>query len=320
MDHQRPPLTRSREPKRLLFFGATLLIPAAFLAFYTLGAREHTLLVLRHYFSGRAAHCSLADSLASPLATRKQATRSEELAKSAAVIQSDPAGFRLWKTADGNFWMPAGSNGVLHYDLAEQDRGIYGSGSRGIHPGDTVLDCGANVGVYARKALRDGAKLVVAIEPAPENIEALKRNLAAEIADGRVIIDPKGVWDKDDVLRFEINPVNSAADSFVRVNQQVKGNLVSVPVTTIDHLVAELRLPRVDFIKMDIEGSERQAVAGARETIRRHHPRMALCVYHLPDDPDVIPSLVTAISPEYRMTTGCMCALNRITPEVALFY
>jgi hypothetical protein len=76
----------------------------------------------------------------------------------------------------------------------------------------------------------------------------------------------------------------------------------------------------VDFIKMDIEGSEREAVAGAAGTIRRHHPRMALCVYHLPDDAVVIPRLVTGISPQYRSQMGCMCALNGINPEVAHFY
>ena len=56
------------------------------------------------------------------------------------------------------------------------------------------------MGLYAKTALASGAKLVVAIEPAPENIECLRRNLAQEIAAGRVIVYPKGVWDKDDTL------------------------------------------------------------------------------------------------------------------------
>jgi len=84
-----------------------------------------------------------------------------------------------------------------------------------VRSGDVVLDCGANVGVYTRDALDSGAKLVVAIEPAPENIECLRRNFAPEVAAGRVIVYPKGVWDKDDFLTLNVDPNNSAADSFL---------------------------------------------------------------------------------------------------------
>jgi hypothetical protein len=48
--------------------------------------------------------------------------------------------------------------------------------------------------------LDSGAKLVVAIEPAPTNPECLPRNMRREIADGRVIVSAKGVWDKEDTL------------------------------------------------------------------------------------------------------------------------
>jgi hypothetical protein len=60
--------------------------------------------------------------------------------------------------------------------------------------------CGAHIGVYIREALSLGAKLVVAVEPALENLECLRRNFATEIAAGRVIVYPKGVWDREEVL------------------------------------------------------------------------------------------------------------------------
>jgi FkbM family methyltransferase len=65
-----------------------------------------------------------------------------------------------------------------------------------------------------------------------------------------------------------------------------------VPLTTIDKLVDELRLPSVDFVKMDIEGAEMQALKGAVATVRRFHPRMAISVEHRPSDPDRILELV----------------------------
>src|SRR5262252_2026765 len=81
----------------------------------------------------------------------------------------------------------------------EQKRNIYGGR---IHAGDVVLDAGANVGVFVRKALWAGASKVIAIEPAPENLECLRRTFAHEVARGQVVIYPKGVWGRPDVLKF----------------------------------------------------------------------------------------------------------------------
>ena len=75
---------------------------------------------------------------------------------------------------------------------------IYGTGARGVQPGDVVLDCGANIGIFSKTALASGARLVVAVEPAPDTLECLRRNLGREIAERRVIVYPKGVWDHDD--------------------------------------------------------------------------------------------------------------------------
>ncbi len=55
--------------------------------------------------------------------------------------------------------------------LAQQDRDIYGDDRLGVRQGDIVFDCGAHIGVYTRKALSAGAKLVVAVEPTPVLVE-----------------------------------------------------------------------------------------------------------------------------------------------------
>jgi hypothetical protein len=51
---------------------------------------------------------------------------------------------------------------------------------------------------------------------------------------------------------------------------------------------------------MDIEGSERYAIAGARGTISLFGPRMALCIYHKEDDPEVISQLVLEANSNYK--------------------
>lgn len=174
----------------------------------------------------------------------------------------------------------------------------YGTGDRGVHPGDVVLDCGANVGTFVKTALENGAERVVAIEPAPQTLECLRRNLAAEIAAHRVVVYPKGVWNKEDVLILNEHNDTTAMDSFVIAKDTHKG--IAVPLTTIDKLVSELGLDRVDFIKMDIEGAEQNALAGGRETILKWKPRMEMSVNHLPEDPVKVPQLILGMQPDYK--------------------
>jgi FkbM family methyltransferase len=227
-------------------------------------------------------------------------------------------GLERWRTSLGEFWLPARDVDMLAYELAEQARGIYAYQGRGVRQGDIVLDTGANLGIYTRVALQAGASKVIAIEPVPENLECLRRNFPREIEAGTVVIYPKGVWDKDDVLPILVHATTGAADSFVmgRTGGEIKG----LPLTTVDKMVAELGLPRVDYIKMDIEGAERKALAGARETLARWHPRMAICTYHLPDDPIAIPEVVTAAWQGYRHVCGsCYLEEGQIRPQVFFF-
>jgi hypothetical protein len=55
---------------------------------------------------------------------------------------------------------------------------------------------------------------------------------------------------------------------------------VEVPQTTLDALVVDVPGARCDFLKMDVEGAERQVIAGARGMLRRDRPRLSIAVYH----------------------------------------
>ena len=96
---------------------------------------------------------------------------------------------------------------------------------------------------------------------------------------------------------------------------------LQLPITRIDTLASELQLPRVDFIKMDIEGSERFALAGAKAVIARHQPRLAICSYHLSDDVAAISTLVRQANAGYSMRCGvCRMYPNlRVRTQVLLF-
>jgi FkbM family methyltransferase len=248
----------------------------------------------------------------SPVCPYELAIRSEDMIRghlqkmsailtASRIVEEDAGGFVLWDTPNGRYWMPKGSHQLLASILAEQENRIYGSQKSGVRPGDVVLDCGAHVGAYTREALAAGARLVVAIEPSPTNIVVLKRNLADAIADGRVIVCKKGVWDSESFLPF-YEDIDNSAENAVLANHDLSaedqvvadgsGRVIKVPLTTIDKLVGDLRLDRVDFIKMDIEGAEQRALAGARKTLAKYKPRLAIAGYHMPDDQTKIPGIV----------------------------
>ncbi len=237
------------------------------------------------------------------------------------VIQKDPKGFDLYQTPAGNYWIPTGDkvSYMLPFNLAEQAVHIYGAGDKGVRRGDVVLDCGANVGVFTRVALAAGASKVIGIEPAPENLESYRRNFASEIAAGKVVVVPKGVWNKEDVLTLHVDPTNSAADSFV-IEHKGEGAVAKVPLTTIDHLVAELKLDKVDFIKMDIEGAEPNALMGAAQTLKKWKPRIAVSAYHVPDHVARIPKIISAARADYALECGpCNEVDGKARPDIMWF-
>jgi hypothetical protein len=72
-------------------------------------------------------------------------------------------------------------------------------------------------------------------------------------------------------------------------------------MTTLDDFVFDNKIARVDFIKADIEGAERDLLAGARNTLRDFAPKLAICTYHLSDDPQVLEQLVSDANPHYTI-------------------
>jgi FkbM family methyltransferase len=207
---------------------------------------------------------------------------------------------------------------LLHV-LAEQATGIYRTQEVGVQPGDIVLDVGASFGAFTREALQRGASKVIAIDPAPEVTECLRRNLAAEIVAGKVIVVEKGAWNEDDTLVLTHDPEFTIGGHIMTgVHKKSRSTEVEVPLTTIDKMVAELGLERVDFIKMDIEGAEEHAIPGARATIARDRPKMAICVYHHANHVALLPNLIRTMVADYRSAT--VCSRPDALPEVTFFW
>jgi FkbM family methyltransferase len=238
-----------------------------------------------------------------------------------AAIPDD--GLFRWETRDGPVWTPKPDEvgTVLAAIFYRRSRwmSIDGTDLVTIRPGDVVIDAGAHLGESTRNALRLGASQVIAIEPAPANVRAFRRNLATQIAGGRIVIVEKGVYDREGVLSFENH--QSWSGEFVEQHEAHGGAIEQLPVTTIDALVAQLKLTRLDFIKMDIEGSEPYALKGATNTLRRFKPRLAIGTYHRPGDLESIHEIVMKANPAYREAPSrCFERDGRVFPNLLYYY
>jgi FkbM family methyltransferase len=200
------------------------------------------------------------------------------------VVDTDSDGFMLWSTPTGPVWTaPDAGSRFTALLTAEEALDVYRWGSTSTRTRPTVIDCGGNVGVFSRQAFARGAERVIAFEPSSSNREAMRRNLSKEYSEGRLTIREEGVWHEQSRLFLEtVTPTNPGANRVVSAPQgEMAGEWISL--TTIDHVVAELTIPRVDFIKMDIEGAELNALRGAARTLRTHTPHLAIAVEHTKD-------------------------------------
>jgi FkbM family methyltransferase len=266
----------------------------------------------------RSPYCSVRDAMAG-VSTKLQQERTADTILAASTLVKSENKLDLWQTPKGQYWLPTGRKEILPILLAQQERNIYGDETWGVRKGDIVLDCGAHVGTYTKKALAAGASLVVAIEPAPAAVECLRRNLAGEVAQGRVIIYPKGVWDREELLTLFADKNADAGDSFV-IHENASKAIDKIPVTTIDQLASELKLPRVDFIKADVKGSTQRAIRGAAAVINKYHPRMAFSTEETADDPKAIAALTQTVAPGYRMRCGpCLLDSKEVYTDVLFF-
>lgn len=130
---------------------------------------------------------------------------------------------------------------------------------------------------------------IYAFEADPKNLIKVKKNLnKAKIRD-KIDIIPKGVWSNNTILKF--NSMNNIGSLI-----QEEG-IIDLPVTTLDNKLCD---KEITFIKMDIEGSELNALKGAKKIICEQKPKLAISLYHKRKDILDIPDLLLSYNPEYK--------------------
>lgn len=148
-----------------------------------------------------------------------------------------------------------------------------------IKSADVVIDGGANVGVLALLfSMRVGSNgYVHCFEPDRYNINKLMKNFSINNCSNNYSVYRELMWNEETEIDFqESGTVASSALWFSGTN-----NIVKKKTTTLDVWAKINQIKRLDFIKMDIEGAEIQAIEGCRSIIKKYKPNFAIASYHV---------------------------------------
>jgi FkbM family methyltransferase len=182
----------------------------------------------------------------------------------------DPASYLVVDRLNDIAWM--------EFDLRYADIATYYSGrleydfikiASRLYRGGSFLDVGSSIGLYAiclaPKVFEEGGRFV-SIEPLSFNLARQRRNLELNGLLERVEIVQAACGSKPGFVNISADPQELHGNAFVHPEGQHR-----IEVTLIDILAAKMKLD-LGFIKIDIEGYDPEALAGARETIARQRP------------------------------------------------
>jgi FkbM family methyltransferase len=146
-----------------------------------------------------------------------------------------------------------------------------------LRPDDICFDVGANLGYYTvmmAKAVPEGK--VYAFEPDPFCHALLQLNVRMNQLEN-VVVNCSALGERPGTSSF-FRCTDSAFNSFRDTARKPVSSVIEVPVTTLDEFVATNDLPRVDFVKVDVEGAEGLVLAGAKKLLQSHanRPRLLL--------------------------------------------
>jgi FkbM family methyltransferase len=144
-----------------------------------------------------------------------------------------------------------------------------------LKPGMTVIDVGANVGVYAFSAAKQvGSEgKVIAIEPFPKCVEYLQETSRINQLDW-VKVYGAAASDQNGHVRLSIQGASELNEVIIADNVEMtsSNHYIEVPCITLDSLVEQEKIQSVNIMKLDAEGHELNVLQGARKILSEFFP------------------------------------------------
>jgi FkbM family methyltransferase len=170
---------------------------------------------------------------------------------------------------------------ILGWDVWEKPNTDLILGS--LHEGSVMFDVGAHIGYYSvlgSQVVGPSGK-IISVEPNPDTLRRLRKDLELSHA-SNVVVEDVACTDKETTLTFyQASIRNTGASSISESNARNAAHGDAVPSVTVrgrtlDSMVQELGLQRVDFVKIDVEGAEVQVLRGMKDTLAKFHPHMLI--------------------------------------------
>lgn len=176
--------------------------------------------------------------------------------------------------------------------------------------GESVIDGGGYIGDSALVFCEFNPSKVYSFEPVNSLHENLKETL--NLNDVEKLVEPIKLGLSNEKKKVKIFGTNSAASLHTKNGAESQ----EINTTTIDEFVKEKNI-KVGLIKLDVEGSELEAVKGALETIKKDKPILLISVYHRPEDFFFIKPLIDSLNVGYRFLVRKTSPF-RVTSETVL--
>jgi FkbM family methyltransferase len=147
-----------------------------------------------------------------------------------------------------------------------------------LSEGSVFIDMGAHVGYYSLLASRRVGQSgrVVTIEANPVTATRLRRNLELSRVSNVTVYELACADEEREFTFFAANAINPGQSSLSGDNAGHARTGVTVSGSSLDRIVAPLRLGRVDVVKMDVEGAELKALVGMRQVLQTYRPKLVM--------------------------------------------
>jgi FkbM family methyltransferase len=153
--------------------------------------------------------------------------------------------------------------------------------SQYIKKGDTVIDCGANIGYYTNffRAIVGKKGYVHAFEPVPSTFEYLSENTMEYSNCNNYYLNMVGLYKEESTKNIYIPDSISGHASLKEHQKAWNANKIDkkeIKLITLDSYVKKNVIKKVDFIKIDVEGAEIDVLNGSKQTLLKNKPNLHL--------------------------------------------